>query len=229
MKTKRTLLAAGGLSVIVLSAPLAKAVDLRPLVVTNLGGTLHVLQSVPCDGVVDLTTRVRGGRIEMTPAEGPDVVGGDKIFHLTGLTLFFMPFRVDGKCRGVRDPHNVTEIGVRLAGAVVLRAVAGDNRYHVTIPKEEFLLYDAIIDNDVPKTAYERPSEAVTGTIDLARGTMQLHIVVATRLRFRAGCNPLFRCRVDEVRDGTRTVDVAGTIIFPDRAAASRPEATTAR
>ena len=40
------------------------------------------------------------------------------------MTLFFEPFKVNGECRGIRDAHSVTEIGVRLAGAVSFRAPA---------------------------------------------------------------------------------------------------------
>jgi len=214
MKAKRMLLAAGGLSAVMLSAPLVNAVDLRPLVVARPRGTLHVVQNVPCNRVVELTTNVSGGRIEMTPAQGFDI-DGDKQFTITRLTLLFTPFIVEGDCQGVRDRHDLTEIGIRLAGVVVLRASANGGQYLVRIPKEQFLIYDAIIDNAAARNAYERPSEDVTGTIDLDRATMQLHIVIATRLRFRAGCSAPGRCVIDELRDGTRTADITGTIAFP--------------
>lgn len=217
MKTKRTLLVAAGLSAIGRSVTLANAVDFRPLIVTDLGGTLRLVQSVPCDQRVDLTTQVTDGRIEMTPAQGFAIEGSeDKIFNLIRLTLFFKRFKVDGNCRGIRDSHKVTEIGVRLASAVSFRALAGGrNFYLLTIPKEQFLIYESIVDNGTPKTAYLKPSADVTGTIDMARSTRQLHIEVATQLRFRAGCDSL-RCVIDEVHDGTQTADISGTIVFPE-------------
>src|SRR5262245_59667606 len=102
MHTTHTLLVDGALSAI-LSAALARAIDLRPVVATNLRGTLRLQQSVPFDQIVDLTTNVEDGRLEMTPALGLDVEGGDKVFNLTSLTLFFTPFNVDGDCRSIRD------------------------------------------------------------------------------------------------------------------------------
>jgi len=216
MKTKRTLLVAGGLSAM-LSAALAKAVDLQPVVATDLRGTLRLQQSVPCDQVVDLTTNVENGRLEMTPARGLDLEDGGKIFNLTRLTLLFSPFNLDGDCRGVRDPHQVSGIGVQLASAASFRASrAGRSETYVfRIPKEKFLLAESFIDNGVPKIFYVKPSEDVTGNISLDRRTVHLHIAVATQLRFRVGCDSLGRCLIDEVRDGRQTADIAGTLVFP--------------
>jgi hypothetical protein len=217
MKTKLTLFVAGGLSAMVLAAALAQAVDFRPLIVANPRGTLRLQQSLPCDQIADLTTDVAAGRIEMTPARGLDLEGGDKIFNLTRLTLFFNPFTVDGECRGLRDPHRVSEIGVQLTSSVFLRALpAGrSHMYRVRIPKEQVLLYESIVDNGVPKTHYAKPTEDVTGNISLDRQTMHLHIVIATRLLFRGGCDSLGRCLINEVRNGTQTADIAGAIVFP--------------
>jgi len=218
MKTTRTLLMASGLSAMVLSAALANAVDLQPLAATNLTGTLRLQQSLPCDQFLDLTTPVEHGRIEMTPARGLDIQGGHKLFNLTRLTLFFTPFDVDGACRGIGDAHRVTEIGVQLASAVSFRALGAgrSDTYRIRIPKEQFLITESIVENGEPKVVYVKPSEDVTGNISLLRRTVHLHIVVATQLRFRAGCDSLGRCLVDEIRDGTQTADIAGTIVFPE-------------
>jgi len=223
MNTKRTLLVTGGLSAMLLWAALAKAVDLQPLAVTNLRGTLTMVQSIPCNNIVNVETPLKDGRIEMSPALGVDLEGGDKIFHLTRMTLFFKPFKVNGECQGIRDSHSVTEIGVRLAGAVSFRAPAlGRNNYVVRIPKNQVLLYESIIDNGMPKTVYMKPSEEVTGVIDLRKGTVRLHLVVATQLQFRVGCDSLGRCMIDETRDGTQTADIMGTIVLPRTIATTR-------
>jgi hypothetical protein len=49
-----------------------------------------------------------------------------------------------------------------------------------------------------------------------------MHVVIATRIHFKAGCFdpcPIVSCEVcpiDEDRDGTLTADLSGTIVFPD-------------
>ena len=55
----------------------------------------------------------------------------------------------------------------------------------------------------------QRPSEDVTGVIDLRRQTVQLHVVVTSEMRFRVGCEG-DRCLIDETRTGTATTDIRG-------------------
>ena len=215
MKTNRTLLVAAGLSATVLSAALATAVDLQPLVVPNPVGTLHMQQSLPCDKLVAVDTDVTGGRIEMSPARGLDLEGGDKIFNLTRMTLLFKRFTVRGDCRGIRDTHKVSEIAVQLASAVSFRApAAGRDTYFVRIPRDQILLTETFTDNGAPKIVYLRPSNEVTGLINLTGGTVRLHIEVGALLQFRAGCTSL-GCTIDEILPGTQTADIAGAIVFP--------------
>ena len=214
MKTNRTLLVAAGLSATVLSAALATAVDLQPLVAANPVGTLHMQQSLPCDKLVAVDTEVNGGRIEMSPARGLDLEGGDKIFNLTRMTLFFKRFTVRGDCRGIRDTHKVSEIAVQLASAVSFRAATGGrDTYLVRIPTDQVLLTETFTDNGVPKIVYLKPSE-LTGLINLTARTLRLHIVVGAQLQFRGGCTSL-GCTIDEVLPGTQTADIAGTIDLP--------------
>lgn len=234
MKTKHMLLAAGGLSAIVLAAGglsgialLAQSapppIDHRPLVVTNLGGTLRLIQAVPCNQVVDVTTAVAGGRAELTPSEGiPDARTGGKTFTMISLTLLYEPFRAVGDCEGFRDSHNVSEIGVRLAGAVTF-AVASNGDF--SIPKGKFLIQESFVDNQEAKTAYQKPSEDVTGNLDLIGGTMSLRIVIGTQLLFRAGCDSRGEhCAINDVKDGTQSSDVRGTLVFPDTDGDSVPD-----
>ena len=72
MKTKWTLLLAGGLSGLVLTAVMARSADLQPRVVKSLTGDLHIDQDVPCGDNVVVTTPVTQGRLELSPAEGFD-------------------------------------------------------------------------------------------------------------------------------------------------------------
>jgi len=223
MKTKRMLLVAGGLSAIVLAASGLRAIaqsapppiDHRPLVVTGLGGTLHLLQAVPCNQVVEVTTRVRDGRAELTPSEGiPDLRTGGKTFTMVSLTLLYEPFMAVGDCLGFRDSHKVTDLGIKLAGPVTF-LMEGDGDF--TIPKEKFLIFESFVDNHKAKTAYQKPSEDVTGHLDLVGGTMQLRIVIGTQLLFRAGCDSRGEnCAINDVKDGRQDSDVRGTLVFPD-------------
>lgn len=226
MKTKQMLLVAGGLSAILLVAGGWSGIALsaqtapppigpRSLIVTNMGGTLRLIQEVPCGQVVDVTTAVQSGKAELTPSEGISIPRtGGKTFTMLSLTLLYEPFRAVGDCQGFRDSHSVREIGVRLAGAVTFDVASNGD---FSIPKEKFLIQESFVDNNKGKTAYQKPSEDVTGNLDLPGGTMQLRIVIGTQLLFKAGCDRSGEnCAIDDVKDGTQTSDVRGTLVFPD-------------
>lgn len=217
MKTTRTLLVAGGLSAIVLSAASASAAT---LIVIDPTGTVHIQQPLPCGGTLDLTRPIAGGRIEVAPA----VARGAIKFDLTRLELFIAPFSVRRACQGIEAIAEFSEIGVRLAGAVSFAGEAvggiGDvegGLFRFTIPKEQILILESIVDNAPvrqPETGYRRPSEDVTGLIDLRRRTVEIHVALAARVHFRAGCVG-DRCLIDEVHEGTQTTDVVGPIVSP--------------
>jgi hypothetical protein len=216
MKTTRTLLVAGGLGAIVLSAPSASA---AALIVIDPTGTVHIQQGLPCGGTLDLTRPIAGGRIEVAPA----ATGGAITLDLTRLELFFAPFSVRGACQGIEAITEFSEIGVRLAGAVIVTGEPiGDvegGALRFAIPKEQFLIYESVRDNAPvrqPESAYRRPSEDVTGVIDPRRGIVEIHVVLTARVRFRAGCVG-DRCLIDEVQPGTQTTDVVGPIVPPSR------------
>ena len=217
MDTKRMRLVAGVVSAMVLSAPLATA-RVPSLIFANLGGQLHIVQGVPCGEVVNVTTSIAGGRMEVTPPPVGTRTGGGTEFHLTRLELSFTPFSVQHSCKGIRATAEFREIGVQLAGGVKftgeLVGPPEDMTYRFTIPKEKFLIFESVVSNEAveqPQTTYKKPNEDVTGLIDLRQGTTQLHVALATRLRFRAGCIR-DRCRIDEEHDGTQTTDVRGSI-----------------
>ena len=206
----------GGVSVVALAGALAQSADLQPMVVAGLGGTLHIQQGVPCDDDVNQTTAVTAGRLELTPSEGVDV-GGNKRFVLTKANVSFAPFSIHRSCLGFDRTRNHTEVGVQLGQAVSFTATAaGGGAYNVTIPKESFQLFTATVVNGDVETGQKHPSQDVTGTINLTTGAVSLHVVLATRVHFEAGC-VLGACVIDETRNGTLTADLTGTIVFPDR------------
>jgi len=215
MKTKWMVLVLGGVSGIALTAAVARSADLQPLVVTGLAGALRIQQSVPCGSDVDQTTPVTSGRIEISPATGIDVPGG-KRFVLTRANVTFAPFSISRSCLGVSETRNYTEIGVQLAQITSVTATpVGGGIYAVTIPKSDFLISEATIVNDKLEAGFKYPSEDVTGTIDLAHGTVQMRVVMATKVHFKGGCFGI-GCVIDEYRDGTLTAEISGRGAFPD-------------
>ena len=200
--------------------------DLRPMVVTSLTGALHIVQPIPCNGTVNQTTPVTGGRLQLTPAEGLDVTGG-KRFALTRADVFFGNFSVTGSCLGFSEARSFTQVSVQLGHIVSFTAVpAGADTFAVTIPKDEVSLYQSAVENGVPDSDFTNPSQNVTGTIDLANGTVALQVVIATRVRFQAGCVPEVGCAINETKDGTLTANISGTIAFPDTDADAVPDRT---
>jgi hypothetical protein len=205
----------------VLSAPLAAAV-FPSFIFTNLRGTLHLVQDVPCGAVVDATTPIADGRMEITPlAQNRDAAGGAVEFDLTKLEVFFTPFQISHECLGVQATADFREIGVRLIGAVRFtgEAIGGveDRRYRFTIPKRQVFLFESVVDNlpvQQPETMYQHASEDLTGEIDLRRRTATLHVALASKLRFRAGC-VAGHCVIDETLNGRQTTDVTGALANP--------------
>jgi hypothetical protein len=219
MKTKRTLLVAGAVSATVLSALSASAVVLQPLIVPDPFGTVGIQQALPCGDDLETKTRIAGGRIEVTPAS----VREQMLFELTRMDLFLEPFSVDNECQGIHATAQFFEIDVRLAGAVTFPAEAVEppesGQFRFTIPKDQFLIYESVLDNAQarqPETMYQKPSEDVTGLIDLRNRTVEFHVTLASQLHFRAGCVGN-TCVIDVVKDGTQAADVEGKITKPTR------------
>ena len=206
----------------------AEAPDRRPMGVTSLTGNLHIVQGIPCNNTVTRTTQVTGGRLELTPAEGVDVTGG-KRFALTRADVSFDNFSVSGSCLGFNQTRSFSQVSVQLSHVVSFTAApAGPGAFAVTIPKDAISFDQAAVVNGVLESDVTDPTQDVTGTIDLANGTVALQVVVATSVRFQAGC-VAGECAIDETDTGTLTVNVAGTIAFPDTDADAVPtEPTTA-
>ena len=219
MKTKLTLLVAGILSIIVLTESPAWAAGQQPLVITDLRGTARTQLHLPCGDPIDQTTSIESGRMDIRP----EILTRESAivsvtFDLTRLDLFLTtPFAVHRACDGIDATAAFREIGVRLAGAVRFPGEAvgapGSGQYRFVIPREQFLIYESIVDNapvPQPETRYERPSQDVFGVIDLARKIVQLHVVLNTQVRFRAGCVRGGRCLIDQREAVTQTADVVG-------------------
>ena len=205
----------GVLCAILLPAATTRAADGTPAVVTNLTGFLHIVQDVPCDDDVDTISPVTGGRIELTPAEGL-TVGGGKLFGLTRVNVSFQSFSISRSCRGFDERRDYSALSVQLGGAVAFTAVeSSPNVFAIRIPKDRVWIYEAAIIDGEPEEKYQKPSQDVTGTIDLATGAFSMHVVITHTIHFKAGCT-IVGCIIDEEDHGTITADVSGRIAFPD-------------
>jgi hypothetical protein len=87
--------------------------------------------------------------------------------------------------------------------------------FSVTIPRGDVSLYEASVVNGAAESGYQHPSEDVTATIDLGRGLITLHVVVATNVHFQEGCLGDL-CLINEDDPGLLTADISGAIAFPD-------------
>lgn len=213
MNTTQTLLVAGALSASMLSATPVQAAGPQPLTITTMAGAVKIQQDLPCGNTLEVATEVVKGGMQMTwlPMEREEV-----LVDLTRLTMFLSPFSADATCKDVRGSVDFKEIGIQLASAVRFTGEpageTGSGLFVFKIPKEQFLIYESILDNVTerqPETSYQRPSEDVEGVIDLRHQTVQLHVVLTTELHFRAGCER-DRCVIDETLKGTSTADVRG-------------------
>jgi hypothetical protein len=216
MTTRLMLLSVGILGGLAVTATPVHSADLRPAVITGLTGTLHVVQPVPCDNVIDKTTPVNGGRFLLTPAEGLDAPGGGKRFTLTRADLSFAPFSASGSCLGIDETRSYDAIHVQLARAATFLAepTSTPGLFTVNIPWQNFLLrYGTFVNGDV-ETATKHPMENVTGTLNLNTGAVQMHVVLGTRVTFKALC--FGGCLINETHDGTLTADLTGTLMLPD-------------
>jgi hypothetical protein len=223
MKTKRMLLLVGVVATFVLSAPRVSAIVSRPLVVIDPAGTVRIQQGLPCGDDLDITRRIVSGRIDVTKSTIPSTAGPVQVmFNLTRMELFLEPFSVQRKCRGIDATAEFYEIGLRLAAGVVFPAEEvgppESGKYRFLIGKNEFLIEENIFDNapvPQPERAYQKPSEDVTGLIDLREGTIEIHIALTSRMHFRAGCSGK-GCVIDEEHTGGQTAAVLGRISPPN-------------
>lgn len=225
MKSNWLLLLVGGLSVVAPTAARAQGPNSQSMVVTNVTGNLHIEQDTPsvCS-TVDTTTPVLQGRLEIGPGEGIDY-GTLKYFVLTGGSVSFVPFPIHVTCLAgtVSRTRTYSEVAVQLSGGPTdfLGFPSTPGAYDITIPRQKVLLREAAIVNGELEAGFKRPKEDITGVIDLAQGTVQMQVVVGTKIHFEwpSGCsdNPVVPCIIpSQDRDGTLTATLSGTIVFPD-------------
>jgi hypothetical protein len=212
MKTTQMLFMAGAWAFSAIMMPAtANAANPRPLTITEVAGGARIQQGLPCGNTVDLTTPIVRGYMQMTwlPA-----TRGEVLVDLTKLTMFLAPFNVEATCNGVGGAVEFREIGAQLASPVrfTARPTSEPGVFRFSIPKEQFLTYQSVVDNTPvpqPQGMYKRPTEDVTGLIDVRRQIVQLNVVLGSNLHFRAGCER-DRCVIDEKLEGSITTDVRG-------------------
>src|SRR5262249_49530416 len=143
-------------------------------------------------------------------------VAGGKSFELVGFTVSFAPFTMSASCRGFNVSRTYNFLSVQLGKAVAFFAPDRGGVFSGTISKEKFLILEtAVVDGRSLEKAYQHPSEDVTGTIDLTGRTVDLRVVVARSIHFQSGC-AVTPCTIDEDDLGTLTLNLSGTIVFPD-------------
>ena len=225
MNTKPKSLVAVVLGAMALSASATLAVA-PSLIFTNLRGTVHVRQGVPCGDPLDVTTSIADGRMEITPFIAPpaDTTGGGlgAQFDLTRLDLFLTPLTVQHECLGFNATVEFRQVGLQLVKAIRFTGVPigispEDRIYRFTIPRSEVLLFESVTNNlpvPQPERRYQRAGEDLVGVIDLRRGTASLHVSLLEKVRFVAGCVHK-KCAIDQTFDGRETADVSGMAIGP--------------
>ena len=174
-------------------------------VIQNPTGQMRIRLSVRAADDIDRTVPMTQGRIELAPAEGRPVPGG-RVFLLTSARLRFADFSLD---RWNFPRQTFRQVSVHLPQAVLFTAAAVPTMpgaYIFSIPRERFLIHGGAVVNGRAVSGTDRPSQAVTGAIDLNAGTFRATIVVPKR----HGCGT-FGCAVQ----GTLTVTVSG-VLGPD-------------
>jgi hypothetical protein len=221
MNTTSKILMAGALSALMCSTMPAQAqttapVPMRPqpLTVSTVAGSVRIQQNVPCGNMLDLATPIAEGRVDMT---WQPTTRTDMLFDLVKMTMFLTPFHVDASCNDIRGSVDFREVGIQLASALKFTGEPigdpGARQFAFRIPKEQFLIFESVLDSVDPKKpeiSYQKPSEDVTGVIDLRRQTVQMRVVLTTQLHFRVGCDRE-RCVIDETHNGTITSDIRGS------------------
>jgi hypothetical protein len=190
MKTQRTLLLAGLLAHCATSTVPAQAAPpviprdtLRGNLVITPTGDMRMQLHVPTDRDVDQVTRVTSGLIEIAPlVTVPGLLGQ---FSLNHMTLNFADFDIDRSPFGL---HEFRAVGVHLRGPVTFVAPEYPSRvYRFSIPADEVTVYGAAMVEGFRGGRYdgeERPSQPVTGKIDLNTRKFQAQVVVTKQKSF---------------------------------------------
>jgi hypothetical protein len=172
-------------------------------VVVNPTGQMHVYLSVTGADDIDGDVPIASGRLELAPAEGVPVAGG-RFFMLTLASLRIADFNVD---HSLYEERRFREVSVRQREAVGFTALeVSPGVYNFSIPRTQVTYEGNMVVNGDIETGVDRPSEAVTGTIDLNAGTMSARVKVPKHY----GCS-VWPCSVD----GHLTITLSG-VLGPD-------------
>jgi hypothetical protein len=195
----------------------AHATEFRRAILADPAGTLRVEQDLPCNNHFSRIVAVSGGRLELSPPFGI-AQGGHRIFSLVLLTVRFDGFSASAECGGLSASVQYAFITVQLERSVSFTAIpTRGSGYTFTIPAGDVLL--EIIDrrNGQLERGFKRPSQDVTGSIDLGTGAFSMHVVIVQTTHVAGG-------GLDEDDRGTLTADVSGTLAFPDTDADGVPD-----
>jgi hypothetical protein len=194
-----------GLSAV--AVPAVSRAETPNLVISDIGGTLALDQSLPFPcGDLTGSIPVQSGRIEIAPATGV-ATGGGQFFVLTQGVVLAQPFTTHVSCDTRDETRSYSELGIQIAVAVpFVASPAGTGAFSFSIPAADVVLYEGAIVNGASEEGYQNPRDPVTGTIDLVRGTLELHVVGTTHID--AGVLGGF--------DGTLTATLSGTFTPPN-------------
>jgi hypothetical protein len=207
IKTTTTLLLIVGLAGLGPRLSAAPGSGLQRADVRNFTGDLHIVQPLPAGcATVDEKTPVTAGHLTLLPGEGRPDQGG-RVFVLGEGTVTFAPFTLQRTCGFTNVTRDYTELAIQVSQAVSFLATpSGPDRYDFSVPVEDVSLYEAGTVNSGLEAGHKHPMQPVTGTIDLAAGTIEMEIVCASKVD--AG--------VLGSADGTLTGTITGHIVFPD-------------
>ena len=222
MSTQANLLVAGALSAIVLTASVSSAQV--PLKINQMGGTVQIHQTVPaaCGDPVDVTASIAQGQMDISVIPR---LTAPPVFELLRLNVSLTPFSVRRNCGGTSTAADFRAVSLRLFDTVRVEGEAtgpsGSGQFVIRIPPERFAIYQTVFDNlpvPQPETMFQRPSELVTGVIDVNQRTVTLHVVLSNFLVSSSGVQ----------FPGTQTADIRGEAATTCPVSVSSPSVSTA-
>jgi hypothetical protein len=168
MKIQRTLLLAGSL----VGTAAATAVAEGNMIITT-GGQMRIQLDGPIVTPVDQTTPVTAGRIEIAKVRNLPPWGAE--FSLNHLSLSFADFDISR----LGSTHHFHAAGMHLRGAVSFAAFeVPAGVFTFSIPRDAVTVYGGTMVGSDLHAGEERPTEDVTGTINLNTNTFQARVVV---------------------------------------------------
>jgi hypothetical protein len=159
-------------------------------------------------GTIDKSSPISEGRVELISPEG-DVSAPTtptKRFILTQASLRFRDFTIS---KYFNDVHH-RQVAVQLRNAVPFTATSvGAGLYEFSIPETEIGFYGGAIVDGGYRSGFDQPRQPVTGKIDLNTGAFEAKVVMDRHASISI-------IGFDLDLDGTLTVNMHGTLTFPD-------------